>query len=289
MSKIEFRNDSLSASKNFYFSQPSRTLSKVLDKNNYGALSFEYSNLGEELKAYSQKSYDGSSSAINYFGTNYSKICGFELEFGNCKFDLILAYNPVDNHVMYFLISEGRLDGNDISFEFSDFDNQLSISQALNADSFDGNPTLGVESSFISNGESWTDANFINDSLFVNNIAPSDSYIFKFTPQQGYLINSLVVRIGDEEIINFSLNKNDFGIEYTSDGVIQFDHGSGSERKTILLIRDNITSLSLIRKVALVLTLTGVFILAMQKMLTGKAKMLSLKHCICLLVVLMMM
>ena len=130
-----------------------------------------------------------------------------------------------------FLISEGRLDGNDISFEFSDFDNQLSISQALNADSFDGNPTLGVESSFISNGESWTDANFINDSLFVNNIAPSDSYIFKFTPQQGYLINSLVVRIGDEEIINFSLNKNDFGIEYTSDGVIQFDHGSGSERK----------------------------------------------------------
>ena len=103
LSKIEFRNDSLSASKNFYFSQPSRTLSKVLDKNNYGALSFEYSNLGEELKAYSQKSYDGSSSAINYFGTNYSKICGFELEFGNCKFDLILAYNPVDNHVMYFL------------------------------------------------------------------------------------------------------------------------------------------------------------------------------------------
>ncbi len=231
LSKIEFRNDSLSASKNFYFSQPSRTLSKVLDKNNYGALSFEYSNLGEELKAYSQKSYDGSSSAINYFGTNYSKICGFELEFGNCKFDLILAYNPVDNHVMYFLISEGRLDGNDISFEFSDFDNQLSISQALNADSFDGNPTFGVESSFISNGDSWTDANFINDSLFVNNIAPSDSYIFKFTPQQGYLINSLVVRIGDEEIINFSLNKNDFDIEYTSDGVIQFDHGSGSERR----------------------------------------------------------
>ncbi len=230
LSKITFSDKN--GSQTFTLNQPTREIAN----NSYGSLSFDCSSL-TELNVFND--YVSGVQDINYFGRYYTKLCGYEIEYGNSKYVLYLAYNSrnlnnssPDNHVMYFLVSDGNLCGNDISLEFSEFRNELSIEQGLekNGDIYNNNLTSGIETSFKKNGgQTWQQAISTTGTNSTLNIYPSDSYIFRFTPQAGYLIDSVIVRLGDTELINLSLNRASLGLTSLTGGAVSLQYGSSSE------------------------------------------------------------
>lgn len=170
--------------------------------------------------------------SINYKGTTYTVLQEFEITIDTKGIiNLYFARNNSNYEVMYFFYidrTSGVQADDNLSFQFtfSNFNNEINVVVGANNtnDKFDTNDKT-ISYQYNKNGD-YTEGNTFG------NIQPVDTSYFKFAPNDGYIISSIVVRLdldkdGEYEstLFNLGLNNNSFTLNenyqyyYASGGV----------------------------------------------------------------------
>ena len=152
-------------------------------------------------------------SSYVYNGVTYTIIEGYELKNGSelingNRYYLYLGYDEDEHRLLYILVGEGSSDNkgnltnsNSITFTMSDFSNSLNIniSNSISGDNY-GETDNGAFDTFIAGANN---GNIINS--LPNNILPSSTIVIRISPNDGYLINSISLKVGDRQLMNLSL------------------------------------------------------------------------------------
>ena len=158
-------------------------------------------------------------SSYVYNGVTYTIIEGYELYRNNDKllingnrYYLYLGYDEDEHRLLYILVGEGTAENNgnlynnltsegSITFTMSDFSNSLNIniSNSISGDNY-GETDNSASVTFIAGANN---GNIINS--LPNNILPSSTIVIRISPNDGYLINSISLKVGDRQLMNLSL------------------------------------------------------------------------------------
>lgn len=170
--------------------------------------------------------------SISYRGTTYTVLQEFEITIdAKGIINLYFARNNSNYEVMYFFYidrTSGVQTEDNLSFQFtfSNFNNEINVAVGPNDanDKFDDSEKP-ITYQFNKNGISTTGNTF-------GDIQPANTSYFKFAPNDGYIISSIVVRLdldkdGEYEstLFNLGLNNNSFTLNenyqyyYASGGV----------------------------------------------------------------------
>lgn len=184
-----------------------------------------------------------------YLGDKYEIIQAYKFTegSGNGSREYVLYFtvrsdvtDKKDNHVMYFLLSNVGADGqysegvNGIRVTFSEFDKVLKTTvtdvEGANAD-VDGGVTADVT---YFNESANNDANKITTTddidgdnrkaIYQEEINPNDLRVIRISPKDGFIIQSLTLKLGGTGIFNFRVNE--FGINtiFRTDSASPFEH-----------------------------------------------------------------
>ena len=217
----------------------SLTMTLARKINNYAYGDYEWIINGENIIKYS------GNFVIPYGDSDLFKVlyC-YNFTTKNRSFNLCLGQNS-NNELMYFLISDSNITNNtsgekaNINISFVNLSKNINVNVDNQGDTYlDSDIGMNIsykQNSVFANGENGTILNYIkNGNVRTKSISmlPSQYTILKISPQDGYLIESIIVKLGGIELFNFAIN-NVNGLNYYNNSYFTYlGYGSTGQGNT---------------------------------------------------------
>lgn len=160
--------------------------------------------------------------SINYLGSAYKVLQQYEFTEGSRKYTLFFTKREIDDYVMYFVYtSVGDGLTSSITLEYTKCQEKISVSfgDVEGTNGLSGtseNATVefyqnqyALDKKLNTSGGTWGSLNYkylSSSNTYTNTIYPSELRVIKISPNNGYIIQNITIKINETILMLFNLN-----------------------------------------------------------------------------------